>query len=176
LAQPATLHGFHIDLADLDRGVYETLDLRVARHPSETAPHVVLRVLAYALEYGPGLAFGRGISTDEAALSATDDTGQLHLWVDVGAPSADRLHKATKLARDVAVYTARDLGALATSLHGIHRAQAVRLVGLPEAFVADLAHRLDRRNDWGLQHSEGTLYVTVGGVTCEAALVRRFLG
>ena len=175
MAQPATLHGFHLDLADLDRGVFETLDLRVARHPSETAPHLILRVIAYALEHCPGLAFGRGISTDEAALTAADDTGHVHLWVDVGAPSADRLHKATKIARDVAVYTTRDLTQLATALHGIHRASAVRLIGLPEAFVADLASRLDRRNDWGVQLSEGTLYVTVGDATCEAPLERRTL-
>jgi uncharacterized protein YaeQ len=34
LAQTATIYQVSIDLADLDRHVFETLELRVARHPS----------------------------------------------------------------------------------------------------------------------------------------------
>ena len=49
------MHTFTVDLADVDRGVYEQLSLRVARHPSETASNVLLRVLAYALEYEEGI-------------------------------------------------------------------------------------------------------------------------
>jgi uncharacterized protein YaeQ len=36
MALTATIYTFDIDLADADRGVYETLALRVARHPSES--------------------------------------------------------------------------------------------------------------------------------------------
>ena len=47
----------------LDRGVYATLDLRLARHPSETAEFLVTRLLAYCLEYEEGISFGDGVST-----------------------------------------------------------------------------------------------------------------
>ncbi len=51
MAETATVYQFTIDLADMDRGVYETLALRVARHPSETVEYMLVRVLAYCLEY-----------------------------------------------------------------------------------------------------------------------------
>ena len=49
VALTATIYNFDIQLADVDRGVYETLALRVARHPSETEEYLVTRVLAYFL-------------------------------------------------------------------------------------------------------------------------------
>ena len=54
MAQGATLYTFDIDLADADRAVYESLALRVARHPSESEEYLVTRVLAYALEFTAG--------------------------------------------------------------------------------------------------------------------------
>jgi len=56
----ATLYTFDIDLADADRAVYESLALRVARHPSESEEYLVTRVLAYALELTEGIAFSAG--------------------------------------------------------------------------------------------------------------------
>ena len=47
----ATIYNFEIDLADHDRQAYETLALRVARHPSESEEYFWTRVLAYALEF-----------------------------------------------------------------------------------------------------------------------------
>ena len=78
MAQTATIYNFEIDLADMDRGVYETLDLRVARHPSETAEYMVVRVLAYCLEYHEGLELTEGVSSgDEPALLGRDLTGRV---------------------------------------------------------------------------------------------------
>ena len=95
MALSSTLYRLRIELSDVDRGVYESLDLRVARHPSEGADRLVARVLAYALLYEPGLEFGKGLSdADEPALSTHDLTGQLTHWIDVGTPSADRIHIA----------------------------------------------------------------------------------
>ena len=37
MAQAATLYQFTIDLSDMDRGVYETLDVRVAHCPTSNA-------------------------------------------------------------------------------------------------------------------------------------------
>jgi len=57
-----TVHVFEIELANSDSGVYESLRLRVARHPSETLEHLLTRVLAYCLEYTEGIAFSDGLS------------------------------------------------------------------------------------------------------------------
>src|SRR4051812_24389523 len=108
VALGATIHHFEIQLSDVDRGVYQPLSIKAARHPSETAEHLVTRVLAYCLEFTEGLAFSRGIAEpDEPALAVRDLTGTLKAWIDVGAPDAARLHKAAKAAPRVAVYTHR---------------------------------------------------------------------
>lgn len=57
MALTATIYHFTIQLADVDRAVYETLQLKVARHPSETAEYLVTRVLAYCLEFAEGISF-----------------------------------------------------------------------------------------------------------------------
>ena len=84
MALQATIYNFDIELADIDRGVYESLALRVARHPSESEDHLIARLLAYVLEFVEGLAFSRGISDpDEPAMSVRDLTGAIHAWIDI---------------------------------------------------------------------------------------------
>ena len=51
MALTATVYNFDVQLSDVDRGVYESLAIRAARHPSETEEYLVTRVLAYCLEY-----------------------------------------------------------------------------------------------------------------------------
>src|SRR6202790_1167101 len=125
-----TVYVFDIELANSDSGVYESLMLRVARHQSETAEHLLTRVLAYCLEYTEGIALSNGISDpDQPAISVRDLTGALRAWIDVGAPDASRLHRAAKLAPRVAVYTHKDAAQLAARLRSekIHRAEALEL-------------------------------------------------
>lgn len=164
MALPSTMHQFQLDITDVDRGVYEAVELRAARHPSESVPFLVTRILAFALEYREGLAFGRGVSTpDEPALWVVGPgSGATPLWIEVGAPSPERLHKVTKRAADVAVYTFRDVHAFAANLAGakVHRSEDLRLVGLPPEIVEGLGEELERRNAWAIVRTEGSLYVT----------------
>ena len=96
MALTATIYQFAIELADIDRGVYETLDLRVARQPSETVEYMLTRVLAYCLEYEEGIALTEGVSSgDEPALVVRDLTGRLTAWIEVGLPVAARLHRGS---------------------------------------------------------------------------------
>jgi uncharacterized protein YaeQ len=60
LALGATIHQFSVQLSHVDRGIYETLDLRAARHPSESGEFPCARVLAFCLEQQEGLAFLEG--------------------------------------------------------------------------------------------------------------------
>ncbi len=100
--------------------MYEALEFRVARHPSETAEYLLTRVLAYCLEYGEGLAFSTGglSNPDAPALAIRDLTGRLQSWIEVGLPEPARLHRAAKAAPRVAVYAYRDLGGLLAALGG----------------------------------------------------------
>ena len=57
MALTATIYNFDVELADADRNLYESLNLRVARHPSESEEYLVTRLLAYLLEYAEGIEF-----------------------------------------------------------------------------------------------------------------------
>src|ERR1700689_1380811 len=97
MALTATIYSFEIELADVDRGVYETLALRAALHPSETIEHLLTRVLAYCLEYEPGIAFSKGISDGaEPAIGVRGTDGRINAWIEVGLPDAERLAKGGK--------------------------------------------------------------------------------
>src|SRR5204863_7295162 len=99
MALQTTVYNIVIELADHDRGVYESLALRVARHPSESEEFLIARVLAYLLEYAEGIAFSRGVSDpDDPAIGIRDLTGAIMAWIDIGTPDAARLHKASKAA------------------------------------------------------------------------------
>jgi uncharacterized protein YaeQ len=101
------LYRFQIELSDIDRGVYESLDFRVAQHPSETYPYMLSRVLAYCLTYQEGLEFTPGgLADPEApALRKLGHHNSIDLWIEIGNPSARKLHKASKAAKEVSVFT-----------------------------------------------------------------------
>jgi uncharacterized protein YaeQ len=104
MALKSTIHRLELELADTDRGVYDTFSLTLARHPSETEERLMVRVLAFALHADRRLEFGRGISTDEDPdLWLKDDTGSIRLWIDVGLPEERRLRRAAGRAAHLEV-------------------------------------------------------------------------
>jgi len=85
MAAGTTVHALSVELADVDRGVYASLELRVARHPSETPEFLLTRLLAYCLEHQEGIAFTDGVSAvDEPAVLVRDLTGKVTAWIEVG--------------------------------------------------------------------------------------------
>ena len=175
MALTSTMYAFDIALANVDRGVYESLEFRMAMHPSESAEYFVARLLAYCLEYTEGIAFSRGISDpDEPPLSVRDLTGSLKVWVELGAPDAARLHKASKAAPRVAVYTHRDPASLRRQWDGekIHRAEQIELYALDRELIDAIAEKLDRRMKLELSVTDGTIFVNVAGTTLSGTLER----
>jgi uncharacterized protein YaeQ len=171
----ATIYNVDIDLADADRAVYETLALRVARHPSESEEYLVTRILAYALEFREGIAFSPGLSDpDEPTISIRDLTGKIQSWIDIGIPDAARLHKASKAAPRVVVYTHKDPAQLVGRLTGerIHRVEALELYAIDRRLIGELAARLERRLAFGLSVNDGDLYVSIGTDTLTGGVVR----
>ena len=170
-----TIYVFDIELANSDSGVYESLSLRIARHPSETAERMLTRVLAYCLEYTEGIALTNGISEpDEPAIAIRDLTGALQVWIDVGAPEPPRLHRASKAARRVAVYTHKDAAQLAARLGGerIHRIEALEIYAMDFEWLSSLAARLQRRTTLTVTVSEQHLYLSVGEETLSGVIER----
>ena len=167
------MYVFDVRLADADRAVNESLTIRAARHPSETAEYLLTRLLAYCLEYTEGIAFSKGLSDpDEPAIVVRDLSGVLQAWIEVGAPGADRLHRAAKAAPYVTVYAHRGLDSLLTRLAGekIHRAGEIRLRTVDPELLSELVARLDRRMSLDLTVSDHTLYVSLGNETLTGIL------
>ena len=175
MALTATIYNFDVQLSDTDRNVYETLALRLACQPSETAEFLLTRALAYCLEYTEGIAFSRGLAEpDEPALAIRDLTGALQVWIDVGTPEPARVHKASKAAARVVIYTHKDPAILVQKLASerIHRADEVELWAVDRELIGALAGRLERRLAFDLAVTDRHLFVTLGSETLSGAVTR----
>ena len=176
MALTATMYHFQITLSDVDRGVYESLDLRVARHPSETMRYLITRTLAYCLSFEEGIAFSKGglSSAEEAPLSVRDATGVLRAWIDIGQPSAERLHKASKAAGRVALFTHVELPLLLkeASARPIHRVEQIEVWRFDAAFLDALASKVGKNEKFELVRTDGQLYVTLGGEALNGSLTQ----
>jgi uncharacterized protein YaeQ len=176
VALTATIYTFDIELSDVDRGVYETLNLRVARHPSETEEYLAVRVLAYCLEHTEGIGFSQGglSDADEPALAVRDLTGVMRCWIDVGAPDAARLHKASKATERVVVYSHKDPDEVLRQVAGgrIHRAESIDVFCFPPAMRSAFAARLQRRMALSVSVTGGHIYIGIGAELIDGVLRR----
>lgn len=179
MAAGATIRTFDVQLADVDRGVYDDVSLRVAQHPSETDAYMLTRVLAYGLEFAEGIAFGGGISqTDEPAVLVRDLTGQITAWIEVGAPDAERLNYGSRLAERTVVYTHRDPAKVMAPWADkrIHRSEDLRVFSFDPGFIDSAAPLIERRNTMTITLTEGTLYLDLNGTSVTTAVHEHELG
>lgn len=169
MALSATMRRFDVSLSDSDRDVYEQLELRVAQHPSESERFLVARVLVRALEHAEGVELTPGgVSDDEVpALLQKDLRGDLQAWIEVGAPSPDRLHKATKKCKRVVVYSWKQPDELAAAIRDrkVYGAERIELFALDGEQLDAIGATLDRNNAWDVAITGGTVYLTVGNGT-----------
>ncbi len=176
MALGSTVYNFDIDLADADRGVYETLAIRLARHPSESEEFLVARLLAYCLEYEEGIEFSRGglSDPDDPPIAVRDLTGVLKVWIDIGTPAADRLHRASKSTPRVAVYLHKDASQWLAGLKAarIHRAEDLELYAIDRFLVGALAAKLDRRMSFALAVSDGEVFISLADATLNGKINR----
>jgi uncharacterized protein YaeQ len=179
MALGATMFRFLLDVSDVDRGVYTSDELVIARHPSETDAYMITRILAWALEYDERIVMGRGLAfPEEPTLSVPDDMGGTRLWIEVGAPTAERVHRAAKQAERVCIYTHREIHLVLAALNGkrIHNADRLTVVEIPASFMKEAERVLTRRNTWSIVRNEGLVYLTAGSEMLELTPVVHSLG
>src|SRR5687768_6834417 len=154
MAQGATVYRFQITLSDVDRQVYAALDLRVGRHPSESMRYLLTRVVAYCLCHEEGIVFSKGglSDPDEPAITVRDLQGNLRAWIEVGSPTPERLHKASKASPKVLVFTQHDPELLRKSALGtrIHKADAIEIYALSAEMLDELDAATNRNAKWVL--------------------------
>ena len=106
MALKPTIYKLKITLSDLDRNYYDALDLIIAQHPSEKAERMMVRILAFCINAQENLSFTKGLSTEnEPEIWAKTLDDRITLWIDVGEPTAERIKKATRIAKEVKVYS-----------------------------------------------------------------------
>lgn len=173
MALPSTIYRVNISLSDIDRGVYEALQVTVARHPSETGERLVARLLAFALFYEPEVTFTRGVGAgDEPDLWRKGPDGRTLLWVEVGLPDADRLVKAGRHAERVALLACGS-GFPAWEKQQLPRLKGVdnlSLLTLEQSFISTLVARVEKAISWAVTITDNNLYINSGDETFATVL------
>jgi len=182
MALPSTRMDFRIDLSHVDRGVEASERVVVARHPSESVEHLMLRVLAHCIFHEEGLAFGPGLSDAEGAdLWTRDPAGRLTTWIECGAAPFEKLKRVVQhnsgiqvhalfseaRRRDELLDAARAPGARSGKV-----ADAISVWTVAPALVAALAEKEARSSKWAVTIVGDHLYIEVDGVTLDGELVR----
>jgi uncharacterized protein YaeQ len=178
MAAGTTLFRLNVELSNVDRGQYESLELRVAQHPSEDLARVVSRVLAYCLAYDAELVWGPGLDEAEApALHIKGPAGNFEHWLDVGVPAAERMHRASKAATRLTVVSHKGPEGLARERdkRQIHRAEHIEVWLLEPGLVSALAERMARTNHWVVVKTNGELMITVGETSLSGSIVETTL-
>ena len=177
MALRATVYRADLTVSDLDRGVYSQHALTLARHPSETEERLMVRLLAFALHADEGLAFGRGLSTeDEADLWQRDATGTLERWIDVGLPAEKDIRKACGRAREVVVlaYGARRVEQWwSDNAAALSRLANLKVLTLTNAETEALQALAERSMTLTCTVQEGHVWLASERTTAEIAAVRR---
>ena len=177
MALRATVYRADLTVSDLDRGVYSQHALTLARHPSETEERLMVRLLAFALHADEGLAFGRGLSTeDEADLWQRDATGTIERWIDVGLPAEKDIRKACGRAREVVVlaYGARRVEQWwSDNAAALSRLANLKVLTLTNAETEALQALAERSMTLTCTVQEGHVWLASERATAEIAPVRR---
>jgi len=173
MALPSTIYRANIQLSDIDRSVYESIQTTVARHPSETEERLVARLLAYALFHEEGLQFTRGICVgEEPDLWSKDPGDRVLTWIEVGLPEAERLTKAARHSEQVCLL------ACGNALSNWEKQQFPKLAPVPnltvvtidQDFLKHLISFLERNISWEITITEGILYLQTAGESLETLL------
>lgn len=164
MALPSNLYRFKIELSHLDKNLYQSLDFRLAQHPSESLDYLLTRVFAYALAYEEGLEISAvGLADPDApALSRANPRGGFHRWIEIGNPSNRKIHKAAKASDRVQIFTYKDPQVLLNEMarEDIFRKNEIQIFSIPSPFLKQLQDRLEKENRWNLVFNDGVLMVS----------------
>jgi uncharacterized protein YaeQ len=167
MALPSKLYRFKIELSNLDKNSYHSLDFRLAQHPSENLEYLLTRVTAYALNFEESLEISAAglADPDSPAMSIANPYGGYRLWIEIGNPSNRKIHKASKSADTVLIFTYKDPQVLLNEMakEEIFRKDEVQIFSIPLGFLARLQQQIEKDNRWNLVFHDGAL--TISGET-----------
>jgi uncharacterized protein YaeQ len=176
MALPSKLYRFKIELSDPEKDSYESLDFRVALHPSESLTYMLTRVIAFALSYELGIEFSpEGLSDPDApCIRVLNLGGSPKVWIEIGNPSARKIHKASKASEKVKIYTYKDPQVLLNELNSetIHRRENLEIFSISPAFLEQLEKHVKKDNRWTLINMDGAIMINGEGFDLQSEVSR----
>jgi len=173
VALKPTIYKLRITLSDIDRNYYDTLNLTIAQHPSETLERMMARVLAFCINAQEYLVFTQGVcAAEEPDIWARTLDNQISLWIEVGEPSVDKIRKATGLSQTVKVYS---FNSKSNTWWDQGREKINKLTASVFQFqwgsIQALAALVKRTMDLSVTITDDTAYITAEYGTCEVSWV-----
>ncbi len=109
MAISSTINKLSVTIANMDSHYYQSHELTLAQHPSETDLRFMMRLIAFMANASERLSFTKGIDSDEEPdLWQKNLTDEIELWIDLGQPDEKRIRKACGRAQQVIIYTYQD--------------------------------------------------------------------
>lgn len=173
MALKPTIFKFRIALSDMDRDYYDSLNLTVAQHPSETTERMMVRVLALCLNAQPDIALTKGLSTtSEPDVWVVTPDEQIPLWIEAGEPDVERVKKATHLSSAVKIYSFNSKSDVwwqqSKSKMAMLSAQVLQFAWTD---IQQLATLVDRTMDLSVTIADQSAYVATSKGECQVPWV-----
>ena len=106
MALKATIYKANIHVSDMDRNYYDTINITIAQHPSETDRRMMVRILAYILNLQEHIQFTKGLSEDdEPEIWVKDFSEVIKLWIDLGQIDEKRIKKGCNHSHEMKLYS-----------------------------------------------------------------------
>lgn len=165
-----TIYKLRIAISDFNRDYYDSVNLTVALHPSETVERMMVRIVAYCLNAQDNITFTKGLSKIEEPdiwVKTLDDL--ITLWVEVGEPAPERIKKSSRLAPEVKIYSFNSKSNTwwEQSKNKVNPFKNVQFYQFDWQQIKTLATFAKRTMDWSLSISGDTVYITAENQECE---------
>lgn len=161
MAISSTIYKVSINIANMDTHYYQTHELTIAQHPSETKRRFMVRLISYMLNASETLRFTKGLSSvEEPDLWQKSLTDEIELWIDLGQPDEKRIRKACSLAHKVIIYTYHEHKAKPWWEHNKIKCQRFKNLSVYHLNVDDIDSMVQRSMQLQCNIQDGEIYLS----------------
>jgi uncharacterized protein YaeQ len=164
MALSATVFKAELNIANMDTHYYQTHNLVLARHPSETDERMMIRLLTFALNANEELQFTKGLSADdEPELWQKSLSNEIELWIELGQPDEKRIRKACGRSKQVIVYCYGGRGAEIwwdQNAKHLNRFSNLRIINLPKEATETIASMSQRTMQLNVSLQDGEVSIS----------------
>ena len=173
MATKPTIYKLRMAISDFNRDYYDSIQLTVALHPSETLERMMVRIMAYCLNAQENISLTKGLSNVEEPdiwVRTLDDL--VTLWVEVGEPSPDRIKKSSRLSPALKVYSFNSKSDTwwEQSRSKVLEFSHVKFYQFDWKQVQHMATFAKRNMDWSLSISGDTVYIATETEECDLVI------